>query len=429
MIEETYDLEFITVDTEAEALILEINLIKKYKPKFNVLMRDDKTYSWILVEKYEKGINDFPKIRIIRDKDKDKYTGYFFGPYINTVVLKDILKNLRRIFPFASCNRKMIQISNNPIVVKTSDNKPCLYYHIGLCQAPCASKISSENYLKSIKNIKTFLEGKKQKIIQKLEMKMKNLAKQQRYEEAALVRDKINNIKYVLKFLKIDNEVDEIIIQEIKNRERNNALKNLILQLNFPSEYLKVQKNFKIECYDISNIQGAYAVGSMVVSIDGATRKDLFRKFRIKSTKGPNDYAMLQEVLRRRLLKSIIENQKIDNMENDNVDESFAILPNLIIIDGGKGQLTAAYKILLEYNLQQTIPIIALAKREEEIFKFKHQFSEHPIDLNQEDIFERILLPKNSEELFLIQRIRDETHRFGVSYYRKLSRLKNIEKT
>jgi excinuclease UvrABC nuclease subunit len=255
-------------------------------------------------------------------------------------------------------------------------------------------------------------------------MKMKNLAKQQRYEEAALVRDKINNIKYVLKSLKIDNEVDEIVIQEIKNRERNNALKNLILQLNFPSEYLKVQKNFKIECYDISNIQGAYAVGSMVVSIDGATRKDLFRKFRIKSVKGPNDYAMIQEVLRRRLSKSIIENQK-----SNHIDESFAILPNLIIIDGGKGQLTAAYKILLEYNLQQKIPIIALAKREEEIFKFKHQFSEHPIDLDQQDIFERILLPQNSEELFLIQRIRDEAHKFGVSYYRKLSRLKNIEKT
>lgn len=407
MIEESSNIEYITLDSEMEAIILETNLIKKYQPKYNILMRDDKSYNWILVE--SKKENDFPRIKIIRDIHKKNYKGDFFGPFNDSVPLKNLLRRLRKIFPYASCNRTIEEISSNPLKIKSSDSNPCLYYHIGLCPAPCAGKISKKEYYKNIQEIKKFLLGKKNEIIKKLETEMNKHSKLLEFEKAKEIRDRINEIKYVTTKIKIDSNVDDVAIKDIKEQEKNLALSNLLEKIGYP--FKDFDKNsFKIECYDISNIQGKYAVGAMVVSIGGYLKPDLYRRFRIKIKQTPNDFAMMQEVLLRRFLK-------YKNTEQH--DTSFSILPNLIIIDGGKGQLSASFEILKKLNLHTKIPIIALAKKEEEIFKFTYQFFEQaPIE--SDDMFTRILLKKNSEELFLIQRIRDETHRFAISYHRKL---------
>lgn len=423
MIEESKFVEFITVDSEVEALILETNLIKKYLPKFNVLMRDDKTYSWILVEKQLSKKNDFPRIRIIRDKDKTKYQGEFFGPYSETIPLKNILKNLRKLFPYASCNRKIIQLENQPLLIKSSDSNPCLYFHIGLCNAPCAGKISRKEYNKNILQIKKFLRGEKKEIINELEASMKKYSENLEFEKASKIRDRIKEIKYVLTSLKIDSSVDDIVITELKEKQRNDAINNLIAELNFPSDKLKNHSNFKIECYDISNLQGTNAVGAMTVMVNGVLRNDLYRKFKIKMENTPNDFAMMQEILRRRFFNY----QNYPNIDLKS-DESFSILPDLIIVDGGKGQLSASFSILQQFNLHNTIPIIGLAKKNEEIFKINYQFTQDEYINLSEKFFKRIMLKRNSEELYLVQRIRDESHRFGITFHRK-TRSKVLFKT
>ena len=207
-------------------------------------------------------------------------------------------------------------------------------------------------------------------------------------------------------------------------------LEHLIEHLKFPSEYLHYHDEIRIECYDISNIQGTNAVGAMTVMINGKLRTDLYRRFKIRMKNEPNDFAMLQEVLSRRFRHLVQKDfgswdmetgeYKQDSETKVEQDESFSQMPDLIIIDGGKGQLASTYKILRNFNLHNTIPIVGLAKREEEIFKFTKQF----VDPDQQDVsmktFTRIFLPRGSEALYLVQRIRDEAHRFGITYHRKL---------
>ncbi|MCS7317810.1 MAG: excinuclease ABC subunit UvrC [Candidatus Dojkabacteria bacterium] len=417
MILETVDLEYVVVDSEIEAIILETNLIKKYKTKYNILMRDDRTYSWIQIDS-SKTI-DFPRIRVVRDKDKHKYNGYFFGPFPDTNIIQDFLKKFRKIFPYASCNRTIKIVSNNPLKVVSSNSKPCLYYYIGLCQAPCAGYVTKTEYLKNIQKIKDFLEGKKQQIIKKLEKEMKKYANNLDFEQAIQIRNKINQIKYVTQKIKLNSNIDDVSIKDIKEEERREALYDLLTKIDYPKSILSSNSlsNFKIECYDISNLQGTNAVGSMVVAINGIMDNKLYRRFAIKKVNYPNDYVMLQEILDRRF-KNLCT-----------TDESFSVLPNLIIIDGGKGQLMAGYEILKKYNLQHKIPIISIAKKEEEIYKLTYQFFEQPDNelINTTKKFTIIRLPKHTEALFLIQRIRDEAHRFGLSYHKQI-RLRNLIK-
>lgn len=404
-----YSVEFLEVDSEVEALILETNLIKKYHPKYNILMRDDKTYSWVKFEKQIKGKRDFPRIKIVRDTEKNDKNAIYFGPYLDTVPLKNILKNLRKVFPFVSCNRVLIEKSTNPLQIKTNNPVPCLYYHLGLCNAPCASLQSKKAYIENINNIKKFFMGFKNNIVVKLQKEMQKYSKAKNYEQAATIRDRINEIKYVTQNIKLDNSVDDVNIAQIKEEQRDNGLKELIEELMFPTEFLSYKKGLKFECYDISNIQGKFSVGSMAVMIDGIIRPDLYRKFRIKSKNTPDDFGMLKEVLSRRF-------SHLDR----SADKSFSVLPNLIIIDGGKGQLSAAYKILRQLELGNKIPIVGLAKREEEIFKLNLQFTNETWEDLSKGMFKRIYLPRGSEALFLVQRLRDETHRFGITYHRKL---------
>jgi excinuclease ABC subunit C len=438
MMEAAKIVEFIAVDSEVESIILETNLIKKYKPKYNILMRDDKNYTWVMFQKPVKGKNDFPRIRLVREKEFKN--AEYFGPYPDRLPLRNILKKIRKVFPYASCERRLIQISSDPLQVDTNNKVPCLYYHIGLCNAPCASFESKEEYMKNFNNIKKFFRGEKTEILDELKVKMDEYSKEFDYENAAIVRDRINDIKYITSQIKIDSNVDEIVVQEMKRSQRENALKDLVERLKFPDDKLKAHTDFRIECYDISNIQGTNPVGAMTVMINGELRPDLYRRFRIMSKETPDDFAMMQEMLERRLkrlritndlpaLNNVIDSSKRqagELREND----SFSQKPDLIIVDGGKGQLSSAYLILKDQGLHTEIPMVGLAKREEEIFKINFQFhSEEEIDkmkMSGISKFKRILLPRKSESLYLVQRIRDEAHRFGITYHRKLRSKKMV---
>lgn len=436
MIDNAVDVEFITVDSEVESFILETNLIKKYRPKYNILMRDDKSYSWVMFEKPKKGKNDYPRIRITRTKEVED--AEYFGPYPNTMPLKNILKRIRKVFPYASCNRRLIQISDDPITVDTNNPVPCLYYHLGLCNAPCASLESKADYMKNFNDIKKFFKGEKSSILRELEREMVAYSKAQDYENASIVRDKINDIKYVTANIKVDNEVDDVAIANMKKIQRETALQELIEALKFPKDSLTYHQGFRIECYDISNIQGTSAVSAMTVMIDGEIRPDLYRRFRIRVKDTPDDFRMLQETLERRF-KYLPTNKKGVRQPLD-PDDSFSMTPDLIIIDGGKGQLASSYLILKDFGLEKTIPMVGLAKREEEIFIMSSQIramdggeidaeAKELITQNLEARFIRVFLKRRSEGLFLVQRIRDEAHRFGITYHRKLRSKKMVKLT
>lgn len=434
MLDQAYDIELITVDSEIEALILETNLIKKYRPKYNSLMIDDKNYSWVKFEKHIKGVRDFPRIKLVREKIEDG--SEYFGPFPDRVPLRNVLKRLRKVFPYVTCNRRLIQKSDNPLKVDTNNSTPCLYYHLGLCNAPCASLESRSEYLKRFNEMKKFFRGEKLSILNSLEKEMLDYSKEKNYEDAAILRDKINDVKYVTKNIRIDSDVDDIVVSTLKAEERENGLNQLIEELKFPNDKLRYHKSFKIECYDISNIQGTNPVGAMTVMVNGVLSPKLYRKFKIKSKNTPNDFFMLQEMLSRRF--SHVNSKDLDNADNTNSinkdeisDPSFSVLPDLIIIDGGKGQLSSSYKVLFNLGLHNTIPIIGLAKRDEEVFKLTHQFRDDfsGYNLEFEKIFTRIYLPRRSESLYLAQRIRDEAHRFGITFHRKLRSQSMIDST
>jgi len=442
MLAKAYDVNYIVVDSEVEALILENNLIKKYKPKYNILMRDDKSYIMIKIEKPIKGIRDFPRIKLVREKDDPK--AEYLGPYPDKLPLKNILARIRKVFPYVSCNRRLIQVSKDPLKIDTNNSIPCLYYHLGLCKAPCAGLISREEYMKDFNNIKKFLKGEKVDIVNELEKEMRFYSKETNYEKAGQIRDKIKDIRYVTQNISVDNEVDDMSVEGIREEKKENGLKELIEELGFPVDKLKLHKDFKIECYDISNIQGTNAVGAMTVMVDGNLRSDLYRKFKIQMKNEPNDFAMLQEVLTRRFShlnligdseSKVTEVEELTEDTNSKVkktatklDPSFSIKPDLIIIDGGKGQLASTYKILQYLHLDEIIPIVGLAKREEEIFKVQWQFNNDEWPDLALKRFKRILLPRNSESLYIVQRIRDEAHRFGITFHRKLRSKQMLDK-
>jgi len=434
MLDQASDVELYVVDSEVESIILETNLIKKYKTKYNILMRDDKSYSWVVFEKQIKGKNDFPRIKIIRNKDLiEEEKAEVFGPYPSQMPLRNILKRVRKVFPYASCNRRLIQITEEPLKVDTNNSIPCLYYHIGLCKGPCASLENKADYMKDFNSIKKFFKGEKVDILKDLESQMKTYSTDKDYEQAAQIRDKINDIKYVTANIGIDNEIDDISVEELKIKQREGGISDLVAQLKFPEDKLKVHKGFRIECYDISNIQGTNPVGAMTVMIDGEVRPDQYRKFRITMQETPNDFGMHQEMMERRLKSldpEVVEKKKLKP------DDSFMSKPDLIIIDGGKGQLHSVYLILKQYGFHTEIPIVGLAKREEEIFKMSSQFKtlenaedEQSLRLQGISQFTRIMLPRKTEALFIVQRIRDESHRFGITFHRKLRSKKMVLET
>jgi len=400
MVELIDDIQIVTVDSEVEAFILETNLIKKYRPKYNRMMKDDKMYVWVMFDDSK----DFPRPEIVREKLKKNAT--YFGPYPQKFPASKVLRRLRRLFPYCSINFPVKEVDGK--LVGTL-KRPCLDYHIGVCSGVCAGLITREQHRKNINNIKRFFRGQKYEIYDELKQKMDQLSAEHKYEEAARIRDSLNDLKYVTQRITVDTGVDEEVLLQKKKSFNQMAVKDLFERIGYASVIeSKNLAEVRIECYDISNIQGKNAVGSMVVNIGGSASKENYRKFKIKTKETPDDFSMMKEVLTRRFTHSIKKKANVGNK-----DSSFEWLPDLVIVDGGKGQLSSARDIFCSIGILDQVKLVGLAKKQEEIFKI--------VETNDgEKDFKKIVLPRRSNSLYLVQRIRDEAHRFAIGYHRKL---------
>jgi len=493
LVEQVADIDFFIASSEQEALIMEMNFIKQYHPRFNVSLMDDKTFPYLKVSIKE----PWPRVYSTRRFEQDG--GRYFGPFSSASSVKQTLRVLKRIFPLRYCHKD--------ITGKAA--RPCLEYHLGHCLGPCTGNVTPEAYGEVIKEVILFLEGKQEKVIRELQARMNRAAGAMDFENAAKIRDQIQAMHEVIEGEKeasiIRGEEDVIaFVQEgdqayvqvlfirgnkLTGREsfmmkgtREETPGKIItgfiaqyysscpqlpplLLLQYPAEdgpalkeWLKekrgaavaiqvprrglkkqlvdmaaenarqgfdqlkikelataksldkalaeLQEELKLpelpqrmEAYDISNIQGTSAVGSMVVFENGQPKPAHYRRFRIKTVAGANDYAMLQEVLRRRFRRAA-------SRDDDAVKDAWQIRPDLVLIDGGKGQLNAALEVFK--NSAEEIPFIGLAKENEEIFLPRKK---NPV-----------VLPRSSPGLQLLQRLRDEAHRFAVSYHTNIRR-------
>lgn len=356
LVEKIADLETIIVESELEALILEANLIKKYLPPFNVRLLDDKDYLYI-------GLTDenFPKVITIRRMDLGKMKKYW-GPFPSARTVKNTLKQLRRIFPWCSKPPKLLA-SQGPTL------RACFYYHIGFCPGACVGLISKEDYNQIVRKFSKFLDGKKEELVENLTKEMIRSSKELRFEEAGKIKKMLDGINYMTQTNRVQSYLENPNFLE---DEKGLALSELQKDLSLP----KLPE--RIEGYDISNIQGKDAVGSMVVLTNGEIDKSQYRRFKIHISGRPNDVGMHKEMMRRRLKHSEWK------------------MPDLIIIDGGRGQVRAA---------QLTIPVFGLAKRMEWLYPPQGEV---------------IKLSRKSLSLKLLQKLRDESHRFAITYHRKL---------
>ncbi len=369
LVKKTRIIKAVKAHSEIEALLLEASFVKKYQPYYNSRLTDGKAYPLIRITKRD----EYPKGLIAR-RQEDKNSLYF-GPYPNAGAMKLVLKTVRKIFPFQS-------VLNHP-------KKICLYNHLGLCPCPPVFKSGSlrKEYMKNIRHLIDFLDGKSKKVIRELGKEREEESKKQNYEKAMEVQKKIDSINIITNptYKLFEEEINPNLKEDLHTQEG----KELANYLQNTSS--KVEKVKRIECYDISNIQGKFAVGSMIVFVNGKKDTAFYRRFKIRYNKQePNDFAMMMEVLERRFMHPEWP------------------YPDLIVVDGGKGQVSSALKVLKKKNLD--IPLIGLAKREEIIIVS---------DLKE------IQLPKDSKALLLVMRIRDEAHRFAISYHRKL-RLRNL---
>jgi excinuclease ABC subunit C len=499
MVKRISDIDWIVVGSELEALILEMNLIKKHRPRFNVRLKDDKRYPYIKVH----WSDPFPKLTVTRYMVNDG--SRYFGPYTSVWAVHQTLDVLRRIFPYLTCDRE----------ITGEDQRACLYFDIKLCSAPCIGAINQEDYRQAIDDLCQFLNGRTEPIVTRLHEEMRLASDQLQFERAASLRDQVNAIEKVVEkqkvissdyvdsdviamarsngeacvqvffirsgkligreyfllqgaedapdanvmsgFIKqfydqasmvpsqvlLPHEIEEahIIKQWLGSRRTGESFEILIphdgqqrdliqmaaenaaetlqaLQARWQAEKhrqtealaeLQAALNLqsppnRIECYDISNTQGTAAVGSMVVFEQGVPSKKYYRRFNIRSVTGPDDFASMEEVLQRRFNRWHSA-QEMGDQPGKKPDPSFSMLPDLLIVDGGKGQLSRAVAVLEKYNLLEQVPVAGLAKQNEELFV--------PAQTQP------VRLPNGSQGLFLIQRVRDEAHRFAITGHRK----------
>ncbi len=489
-------LEYIITNTEVEALILESHLIKKYKPRYNVLLKDDKKYPYFLITD-----EDFPRITIVRKKNMNPEKGRYYGPYTDVRAMHATLDFLKKIFPLKQCKSPKFK------------DRPCLYYHIGRCMAPCQNMVTSEEYKAIVKQAELFLSGKQSELMKQLKEQMQKYSESLQFEKAAKLRDSYNDLaktlekqKVVYENTKLNEDVISLMaddgifaivilmiregrlidkkdfVYEVEEDDRTEFFATFFkeyystLKLEYPDkivsneleavgekalyeEWLEIlaQKKVKIsygksaqgkelqmladknarvvldnariakmskirddfneigsyiaeklhlknfpyrmECYDISHIQGTNTVASMVTFINGVPKKSEYRKFKVKMTEGkPDDFLSMKEVLTRRL---------------SHLGEEKWAKPDLMIIDGGKGQLSSVMEIIEGLGVTG-IDVVSLAKKHEEVFLPKQS--------------KPVILPRNSSALYLFQRIRDEAHRFAITYHRKLRSKSMIEK-
>jgi excinuclease ABC subunit C len=482
------DLEFVITNSEQEALILECDTIKRYAPRFNASLKDNKTFPYLKINVKE----DWPGVHVTRRVQKDG--ARYFGPFASAGSVRKTLRLIKKIFPYRSCSKR----------IDGKDRRPCLDYHIHQCLGPCIGAVEKDEYHEVINQVILFLQGKQELILRELDSRMKAAAERLEFERAALLRDQIDAIEDVIEGQRIATTLqgEKDVIGLAQNETvayveiffiRNNKLigrdhftmegtqgdsagqimtsfvkqyyasasyiPSLILlqhpvdELAVLSQWLSQQRGRKvelqvpqrgakkklvetvaenaarglelaqikemkaevissglqelkdrldlpkmprrIECYDVSNIQGTMAVASMVVLEKGWPKPPHYRRFRIKTVAGADDYAMIQETLRRRFKRGVTG------------EGTWGITPDLVLIDGGKGQLNAALEVRQELELD-SIPMASLAKEDEEVFT--------PGDPRP------VHIPKDSPALHILQRARDEAHRFAISYHQKLRR-------
>ncbi len=522
LVERIRNVEFIVTDSELEALVLECNLIKKHKPRFNVRLKDDKRYPYIKVTWQE----PFPKVLVTRQMDTRDGSRYF-GPFTAVWAVHATMDTLRKIFPYLTCDRE----------ITGTDRRACLYYDIGLCVAPCVGAASREEYRAMIDRLCKFLQGKTDQVTAAIRGKLDESVEKLEFERAARYRDQLQALARVTEHQKvvspllIDQDViafarddgdacvqvffvrggkllgrEYFVLEGTEDENTDQVLSSFVKQFYDEAAYvppeillpenieeaqiieqwlnkqrgqkvlLRVPRNgqskelvamaeenarvtltslkaqwladetkqmgavaelqdaldlsnppLRMECYDISNTQGTNSVGALVVFERGAAKKSDYRKFKIKTVQGANDFASLQEVLRRRFRRLIEAEGRIPTDEGRRTlaphasagvkaettnpssfiphPSSLERVPDLVIIDGGKGQLSAAQEVFRELGIEG-VNLIGLAKQEEEIFVPGRDAS--------------LRLPRSSEALKLLQRIRDEAHRFGITYHRQL---------
>jgi excinuclease ABC subunit C len=495
VIDRVADLEVTETDSVSEALLLEANLIKRFKPRFNVRLKDDKSYPYIKITLGD----DFPRVERTRKLVNDG--SRYFGPYASASSVDESMNLVRRLFPFRTCT---IDIKDGERALQ----RPCLLYHIKRCQGPCIEAISKDDYRADIEQVELFLEGRQETLVKALQREMAAASQKQDYERAAQHRDKIRAIERTMESQKMaafarteldmvamarqDNQAamtlfvirdgkmigrDVYLLDAVREASDDEVLASFLEQYyaratSIPREvyapagvgegsaiqaflserrggpvHLRVPQRgekrslmelatrnaadtlareqarwladqgktlaaleeladalglagppLRIECYDISNFQGSESVGSMVVFEDGKPRSGEYRRFRIKTVQGPNDFASHQEVLRRRF-------RATRSGEEGSEEERRWAMPDLVIVDGGKGQVSAAKAVLDELGLHD-LPLAGLAKEREELFL--------------PDRSDPIVLPPTSTALYLVQRLRDEAHRFAITYHRTL---------
>ncbi|NIS81824.1 MAG: excinuclease ABC subunit UvrC [Anaerolineales bacterium] len=497
MLSHLEDIEWIVVGSELEAMILEMNLIKRHRPKYNVRLKDDKRYPYIKVHWAE----SFPKVTVTR-RLKDDGSRYF-GPYTSVWAVHQTLDVLRKIFPYLTCDR----------VITGQDIRACLYYDIKLCVAPCIGVVDERRYRMMIDDLCRFLRGRTEPVVARLQSEMRHASESMEFERAAAIRDQLIAIETVVEgqkvisqekidsdviafarderdacvqvffiragrligreyfvlegtrqaedeelvqafvkqfyaeatfvpqrvLLPVEIEENQIIEQWLHGRRGGRKVKLVVPHRGVKKDLVRMAAENasetlaalrarweadrskhvqavaelqtalglpnppnRIECYDISNLQGTAAAGSMVVFEQGTPNKRLYRKFTIKTVRGQDDFASMEEVLDRRFRRWQTANQEADK-PGGKLDLAFGFLPDLLIVDGGVGQLGRAVKVLEAYDLSAKVPIVGLAKGHEELY--------------QADGLDPVILPQRSEGLFLVQRIRDEAHRFALRHH------------
>lgn len=379
-------IDYLPTSSERESLLLEQKLIKKVQPLYNTMWRDDKSYPYVKITINE----DYPRIFLTRKKENDG--AKYFGPYPQVSVVKKLLRTLwrNRIFNLRPCKhefhenniKKGLQNSQPQLYKKV---KSCIYLHTQKCTAPCFGNISKSSYRRIVKRVMLYFSGNTDAIQNDLTAEMKKASKKLDYEKAAQIRDHLNALQHISEKVTI-RKIDEANI--IEQTELSRGLSELQEKLHLPAPPIR------IEAFDISNLQGKEAVGSIVVFDRGNPSKSEYRKFKIKTVQCPNDFLMMEEIVSRRYRRLSEENRKF---------------PDLMIVDGGKGQISAAVQALASlrksgYKLPQ-LHIAGLAKKNEEIFL--------------PDMQEPVRLPSDSPALHIIQHIRDEAHRFAITFHRQ----------
>ncbi|MCL1972134.1 MAG: excinuclease ABC subunit UvrC [Endomicrobia bacterium] len=363
-------IEYILCASENEALIVERQLINKVKPYFNAMWKDDKSYPYIKLTVNE----DFPRLLITRKKLKDG--ALYFGPYPQAYYIKKLVRWLTKLFKMRPCKLEFSQKK----LPQEKKVKSCMYFHTEMCHGPCLEKISSAQYKEKIKDVELFLNGKFKKLEDEWESQMYSLSAEMEFEQAKETRDRLFAIRSMGERVMITEITQEDIEKSVERSDSINDLKQVLGMKHMPAV---------IEGFDNSNIQGTNAVSSMVRFVNGLPDKKNYRRFKVKTVTGADDFATMREVVFRRYSSLIRKNEK---------------MPDLVLIDGGKGQLGAAMNALEE--LQLKLPIAALAEKNEEIY------------LPQKD--KPLILSRHSPALRLLQSVRDEAHRFAVNYHRKL---------